>query len=806
MPNYIEKAEQLSLPVVVLRMSVAFPSISLSFELTEDRSVKAVKMATETNSLVLLVPERAEIEDKKKQSDKLFRVGTVAKIKQTVKSPEGSLRLIAEGYSRAIVSEYRETEDYIVADVVCKTVALEDNGGIRGEAYVREAMLALGNMIKYLPSLNPEILVAANAIKNPGLLCDFIAAHVLVQHEDKLAILEIFEPIERIKTLIALIERETELLECEYDIHKEVRERLNRNQREYYLREQIRTIQEELGEDGESEIEEYEKKIKAAHLPAEVEEKLLKENSRMSKTPFGSAEATVIRNYLDVCLDLPWNKKTKERHDVAAAKKILDADHDGLDKVKERVLEFLAVRQLNPEIRNQILCLVGPPGTGKTSIAASIARALKRKYVRVSLGGIRDESDIRGHRKTYIGSMPGRIINALIQAKTNNPLILLDEIDKMTSNAQGDPASAMLEVLDGEQNKTFRDHFVELPFDLSDCLFIATANTLETIPRPLLDRMEVIELKIYTREEKLSIAKNHLLDKQIKRHGLSKRNLRLTDDAIYEMIDFYTHEAGVRNLERTIADICRKVAKRIVEGEITKAIVDAGDVSTYLGPRKLLPERIDDADEIGTVNGLAFTELGGSMLKVEVAVLDGSGKIELTGSLGDVMKESAQIAVSYVRSIAKDYGIRTDFYKTKDIHIHFPEGAVPKDGPSAGVTMVTALVSALAEIPVRHDVAMTGEISLRGKVLPIGGLKEKTMAAYTSGCKTVLIPKDNMKDLDEIDPTARKNLIFVPCATAAYVLKEALVETPLQKGAEKGPAIGFGYIRDEFSPVKTTNV
>lgn len=806
MPNYIEKAEQLSLPVVVLRMSVAFPSISLSFELTEDRSVKAVKMATETNSLVLLVPERAEIEDKKKQSDKLFRVGTVAKIKQTVKSPEGSLRLIAEGYSRAIVSEYRETEDYIVADVVCKTVALEDNGGIRGEAYVREAMLALGNMIKYLPSLNPEILVAANAIKNPGLLCDFIAAHVLVQHEDKLTILEIFEPIERIKTLITLIERETELLECEYDIHKEVRERLNRNQREYYLREQIRTIQEELGEDGESEIEEYEKKIKAAHLPAEVEEKLLKENSRMSKTPFGSAEATVIRNYLDVCLDLPWNKKTKERHDVAAAKKILDADHDGLDKVKERVLEFLAVRQLNPEIRNQILCLVGPPGTGKTSIAASIARALKRKYVRVSLGGIRDESDIRGHRKTYIGSMPGRIINALIQAKTNNPLILLDEIDKMTSNAQGDPASAMLEVLDGEQNKAFRDHFVELPFDLSDCLFIATANTLETIPRPLLDRMEVIELKIYTREEKLSIAKSHLLDKQIKRHGLSKRNLRLTDDAIYEMIDFYTHEAGVRNLERTIADICRKVAKRIVEGEITKAIVDAGDVSTYLGPRKLLPERIDDADEIGTVNGLAFTELGGSMLKVEVAVLDGSGKIELTGSLGDVMKESAQIAVSYVRSIAKDYGIRTDFYKTKDIHIHFPEGAVPKDGPSAGVTMVTALVSALAEIPVRHDVAMTGEISLRGKVLPIGGLKEKTMAAYTSGCKTVVIPKDNMKDLDEIDPTARKNLIFVPCATAADVLKEALVETPLQKGAEKGPAIGFGYIRDEFSPVKTTNV
>lgn len=785
MPNYIEKAEQLSLPVIVLQSAVAFPAISLSFEISDESSLAAVKAAAETNSLVFLVFEKPEMQGETRLPERLVRVGTVAKIKQSVKVPEGSLRLIVEGYSRAVVSEYHMLSAYLVADVICKAIVTENNGGIKGEALVREAVTALEGMIKYLPSLSQEIIVAAHAIKNPGLLCDFIAAHILVQLEDKQAILEIFEPLERLETLILFMEKEIDLLECESDIHKEVRERLNRNQREYYLREQMHVIQEELGEDGDSEIAEYEKKIKAAHLPAEVEEKLLKENSRMAKTSFGSAEATVLRNYLDICLELPWNQKTKERNNIKTAAKILDADHDGLDKVKERILEFLAVRQLNPELRNQIICLVGPPGTGKTSVAASIARALKRKYVRVSLGGIRDESDIRGHRKTYIGSMPGRIINALIQAKVNNPLILLDEIDKMTSNSQGDPASALLEVLDSEQNKNFRDHFIELPFDLSDCLFIATANTLETVPRPLLDRMEIIELKIYTREEKLSIAKHHLLEKQIKRHGLSKRQFRMTDAAIYEVIDFYTHEAGVRNLERTIASLCRKVAKEIVEGTIDKAYIDSKDIAKYLGARKMLPEHISEKDEIGIVNGLAFTELGGSMLKVEVAVLEGTGKIELTGSLGDVMKESAQIAVSYVRSIAKSLDIPTDFYKTKDIHIHFPEGAVPKDGPSAGVTIVTALVSALTERPVRHDVAMTGEISLRGNVLPIGGLKEKTMAAYTAGCRQVLIPKDNLKDLEDIDPTARENLIFIPCEKAEDVLKEAILPAKNQFNVEK---------------------
>ena len=783
MPNYIEKVEQLTLPVIILRGSVAFPSITLSFEITDSASTAAAQAATDTNSFVLLAVEKPSAEEASFHIDRLHKVGTIAKIKQSVKTPEGNTRLIVEGYSRATVTAYHDFANYLVADAICKTVTMSDNGGVRGEAFVREAIIGLEKIVKYMPSLSSELVMAAKAIKNPGLLADFIAAHILVQLEDKLAILEIFEPMIRIDQLILLLEKETDLLDCEYNIHKQVRARLNKNQRDYYLREQIRTIQDELGEGGDGEIDEYDRRIREAKLPPEIEEKLLKENERMAKTPFGSAEATVLRNYLDTCLDLPWNKKSKDRVDVGAAKKILDADHDGLDKVKERILEFMAVRKLNPDIKNQIICLVGPPGTGKTSVASSIARSMKRKYVRVSLGGIRDESDIRGHRKTYIGAMPGRITNALIQAKVNNPLILLDEIDKMTSNAQGDPASALLEVLDAEQNKSFRDHFVELPFDLSDCLFICTANTLSTIPRPLLDRMEVIELKIYTRNEKLSIARHHLIDKQVKRHGLTKRTFKMTDEAIFEIIDYYTREAGVRNLERTIADLCRKAARRIVEGECKSVSIDVSDIVSYLGTRKMLPERIKEKDEIGIVNGLAYTELGGSMLKVEVAVLDGSGKIETTGSLGDVMKESARIAVSYIRSIAKRLDIPGDFYKTKDIHIHFPEGAVPKDGPSAGVTMVTALVSALTERPVRHDIAMTGEISLRGNVLAIGGLKEKTMAAYIAGCRQVLIPADNLKDLDEIDPIVRQSLIFTPCETADDVLHHALV-TPVNAPVE----------------------
>ncbi|MBQ8207678.1 MAG: endopeptidase La, partial [Clostridia bacterium] len=663
----------------------------------------------------------------------------------------------------------------IVAEAVCRKISLSDSGGLRAQAMIEQAHKLLEEMTAFLPAPSEELRMRAKTITNPGLLADFIAANVLVKYEDKQTILEKFEPMKRLMTLLRIMEQEIDLLECEKEIHRSVRARLSRNQREYYLREEMKVIQDELGGNEASETDEYYDRIMAAKLPPEVEAKLLKENARLAKTPFGSAESGLIHTYLDTCLSLPWAKRTKDRINVSTAEKILNADHDGLEKVKERILEFLAVKQLNPELKNQIICLVGPPGVGKTSVGASIARAMNRKYVRVSLGGVRDEADIRGHRKTYIGAMPGRIINAMAQAKVKNPLILLDEIDKLTSDAHGDPASALLEVLDAEQNCTFRDHFIELPFDLSECIFIATANTLDTVPRPLIDRMEIIELKTYTRHEKVQIAKNHLIPKQLKRHGLTKKMLSFSENAILEIIDYYTREAGVRNLERTIATLCRKAARKILSEEGTGSIkLTDKNISEFLGARKLLPDRISEDDQVGTVNGLAYTEVGGDMLKIEASILDGSGKIELTGSLGDVMKESAQIAVSYVRSITGEYQIEKDFYKTKDIHIHCPEGAVPKDGPSAGVTMTTALVSALTGIPVRRDVAMTGEITLRGNVLAIGGLKEKTMAAYSAGVKTVFIPADNMRDLPDIDPVARENLEFVPCKHIEDVLSGAL--------------------------------
>ena len=642
------------------------------------------------------------------------------------------------------------------------------------EAYTRELLDALEESLSFLPAGSEDLMTTAESIDDPGLLADFIAAGVLSRPADKQTVLEHFDPVARTEQLLVILAQEATVMEEESRLRRKVNARMNKNQREYYLREQMKVIEEELGEG--SDYEEYTAKIKQAALPPEVEKKLTRETERLSKAPFGSAEATVIANYLDVCLDIPWKKATRDRLQFAAVEKTLDADHYGLEKVKERIVEYIAAKQQSPELRGQILCLVGPPGVGKTSVAASVARALNRKYVRISLGGVRDEADIRGHRKTYIGAMPGRIIHALTQAGVKNPLILLDEIDKMSRDGHGDPTSAMLEVLDGEQNKAFRDHFVELPFDLSDCMFIATANNLENIPRPLADRMEIIELGIYTRREKLEIAKRHLIPKQLTRHNLSRRTLKFTDAAVLEIIDYYTREAGVRSLERTVAKICRKAVRELLsEPEKKHITVDAPDVKAYLGARKLLPDTVEDTDEVGCVNGLAYTELGGTVLRVEVAVLEGTGKIETTGSLGDVMKESAHIAVSYVRSVAKQYGIPTDFYKTKDIHIHFPEGAVPKDGPSAGVTMVTALVSALSGRPVRHEVAMTGEISLRGRVLPIGGLKEKTMAAYAAGATTVLIPADNLRDMEELDPMAREGLIFVPCRTADEVLRNALV-------------------------------
>ena len=671
----------------------------------------------------------------------------------------------------------RKTGRYYTVSAMCKTVTLPDGPSVKNQAYLRRLNEAAVAMAKLLPPPAENVIGSFKGIKNPAQLADVIASGLFIKHEDKLEILAIFEPYRRIETVLEIAEDEIEVLRLENELHRKTREKINRGQREYYLREEMRVIQDELGDTSMSEIDEYRMKIDSLSLPEDVRKKLHKETDRLAKSPFGSAEATVLGNYLDVCLDIPWTKVTDDRADITAAKKILDTDHEGLDDVKDRLLEYLAVKQLNPDLKGQIICLYGPPGVGKTSIASSLARAMKRKYVRVSLGGVRDEADIRGHRKTYVGAMPGRIINAVTQAGVRNPLILLDEIDKMASDGRGDPASAMLEVLDPEQNKFFRDHFVELPFDLSDCIFIATANSLDRVPRPLLDRMEIIELHTYTKSEKMSIAKNHLIGKQLSRHGLNKRTLRISDAALSELIDGYTRESGVRNLEREIAALCRKAAKRMIETGAKSMSVKPSDLESLLGPRKIISETVGEYDEVGIVNGMAYTQSGGDLLKVECAVMDGTGKLELTGSLGDVMKESAHAAITYARQIAEKYNIPTDFYAKKDIHIHFPEGAVPKDGPSAGITTLTALISALSGIPVRRDVAMTGEITIRGNVLAIGGLREKTMAAYSAGVRTIIIPADNLKDLDKIDPVVRENATFIPCRRASEVLSHALCPT-----------------------------
>ena len=776
MPHYIEKVEKYTLPVIPLRGIVAFPSISLSFEISNENTINTCEIADKEDSKIFLVTQK-DISVDKPNADDLYDTGVIGKIKQYVKLPEGNVRVIVEGLSRAVVTKYYTDNDEIKADLLSKLIIVENNGGIKGTAAIHEVQSVFEKFTSFLPKLSNEIILAVQSIKAPDLLSDFIACNILINMQDKQTILEEFEPLKRLELLAVIMESEMEILGVEMKIHKKVRLQIDHNQREYYLREQLKVIQSELGfNDTDGEIDEYFEKISRANLTFDVEEKLIKELRKLSKMPFNSAESSVIKNYLDLCLELPWSKVSKDRIDINAASKILEQDHDGLEKIKERILEFLAVKQLNPGINNQILCLVGPPGTGKTSIVASIAKAMKRKYVRISLGGVRDEADIRGHRKTYVGAMPGRIINALKQAGTRNPIILLDEIDKLTRDAHGDPSSALLEVLDSEQNKSFRDHFVELPIDLRECMFISTANTLSTIPRPLIDRMEIIELKIYTRHEKLAIANNHLIPKQTKRHGLSKRQIKIEESALFEIIDFYTSEAGVRNLEREIANICRKVAKNIVKDDVKKCVITTENLNKYLGNRKIKPEAISETDEIGEVNGLAYTQLGGDMLKIEVASMPGSGKIELTGSLGDVMKESARAAVSYIRTKTDEYGIDKEFYKNKDIHIHVPEGAIPKDGPSAGVTITTALVSELSQRAVRRDVAMTGEITLRGKVLPIGGLKEKVMAAYKAGVQTVLIPFDNETDLEEVDKIARDNIKFITCKTIDDVLNNSLCE------------------------------
>ncbi len=776
MPRFIEKIESLELPVIPLRGLVAFPNVPINFELSRDISIKACEAALRGDMYVLLLTQRDQSVDDPTAAD-LFKTGCISKIKHTLKTQDGTVRIIAEGVCRGVISSVFEADGYLSAEVMSKIMTSDHaTSDVRTEALVREASEAMRSMLEYMPSATADVSFAVKSVKNPGMLADFIAAGILVRYEDKQRVLECIDPMKRLELVTVLMESETRLLKTEMQIHKKVKEQLDENQREYYLREQLKIIQGELGIDSSDDVTEYLDRIGKAEMPDEVRKKLLKEVNRLSKSAYGSPEATVSRNYLDVCLDIPWGKRTADRLDLESASKILEADHEGLSEAKERILEYLAVKKLNPEIKNQILCFVGPPGVGKTSLGISIARAMKRKYARISLGGVRDESDIRGHRKTYIGSMPGRIIDAIIDAGVMNPLIQLDEVDKLCRDVHGDPASALLEVLDGEQNKAFRDHFVEIPVDLSDCIFISTANTLDTVPSPLIDRMEIIELHTYTPHEKLVIAEKHLVPKQLKRHGLTKRTCRIKSDAISELIDGYTRESGVRNLEREIGSICRKAAKKIASGEIKSITIGKQEIRTLLGARKFIDDKKDDSDPVGIVNGLAYTEVGGDVLKVEASIMEGSGKLELTGTLGDVMKESAKLAVSYIRANSDALSVPSDFYKTKDIHIHVPEGAVPKDGPSAGVTMTTALYSALTGKKIRHDTAMTGEITLTGRVLAIGGLREKVTAAYNAGIKRIILPETNIGDIEKLEDEVRTNISFIPCSDIRDVLKNAVCE------------------------------
>ena len=764
------------LPVIALRGLAVFPDQSVHFDVGRPKSAKALEQAMKETQYIFLVPQKDILTDDP-SLEGLYPIGTVAKVKQILRPQSETVRVLVKGICRGRITQLHQTDPYLEAEVQSVPES-ETIDSPRNHALCREATNLYGVYLEYGEFPAQTVMLKMLASSTPGYLADSIAQNSGIEFQDKAKLLCKLDPVKRLESAMRLLGRELEMLKLGSDIQEKTHAKMDKNQREYYLREQMKVIREELGEEDEyGEFAEYERKILSLDLEEESENKLRKDLERLKKQPFGSSEAAVLRNYLDTILDLPWNKKTKERVSVEAASKVLDKDHFGLEKVKERILETIAVRQMAPDMPPQIICLVGPPGVGKTSIAYSIARALNRKMARISLGGVRDEADIRGHRKTYVGAMPGRIMAAMTQAGSSNPLLLLDEIDKMGSDHRGDPSAAMLEVLDAEQNKTYRDHYIEIPYDLSDVMFITTANTLDTVPRPLLDRMEIIELGSYTDEEKLMIAKNHLIPKQISKHGLKKAQLRITDDAIREIICCYTRESGVRSLERCFADICRKADRKLMESEEPKKItVNSRDVSQFLGVRKFLPDTLPAADRIGLVTGLAWTAVGGETLEVEVNVMDGSGKLELTGNLGDVMKESAHAAMSYIRANAQKLGVPGDFYKTKDIHVHFPAGAVPKDGPSAGVTVTTAMVSALTDTPVRRDIAMTGEVSIRGRVLPIGGLKEKTMAARRHGITTVIIPEDNRRDLDEIDQTVREALTFITASTVDTVLEAALVK------------------------------
>ena len=777
MTNKLDIKEKNIMPFVPTRDLVVFPNMTVHFDVGRAMSVKSIKNAMAADGLVFLCPQKDNTIEKPEKKD-LFKIGTIATVKQIVKAPGNVYRCLVQGIQKARLVdlyEYKDCYEALVKRV--PNYSREKLSTSEQLAVFREVLSVFESYAEILPKMPQELYNQILGSKTLISLFEGIAFNVPMSFTDKQSLLEAGSAGEKLVALMTILARELEVLSIERDIHRQVHEQIEENQREYYIREQIKALRGEIGEEEETdEISAYNAKLDKLSLPEETDLKLRGEVRRLSKVGMMSQEGSVIRTYLDTVLDLPWGKYSKETADIKKAQKILDDDHYGMKKVKERILENIAVRELTPDVKGQIICLVGPPGVGKTSVARSVARALDRKFVRVSLGGVRDESDIRGHRKTYVGAMAGRIINAMKLAGTSNPVILLDEIDKMSNDFRGDPSSAMLEVLDSEQNNAFRDHYIEVPFDLSRVLFITTANTLDTVQPPLLDRMEVIELSSYTREEKFHIAKEHLIKKQLKKHGLKGSMVRINNDAIYRLIDSYTREAGVRKLERAIGSLCRKAAKGIIENDVKRVTFKGSDLETYLGHPKYLDDYYSKEDTVGTVNGLAWTAVGGVIMPLEVMVLEGKGKIELTGSLGEVMKESAKIAVSYCRSVADKYGINKDFYEKNDIHVHAPEGAVPKDGPSAGVTMITGLISALSGLKVRADVAMTGEITLSGKVLPIGGLREKTMAAYKAGVRKVVIPFANKADLDEVDDAVKLGVEFVFAKTIEDVLETALID------------------------------
>lgn len=765
------------LPLLPLRGILVFPNMVLHLDVGRERSINALEQAMVEDSQVLLVAQKEARVDEPKPED-IYGIGTIAQIKQMLKLPGGTIRVLVEGLSRATIRDFKATEPFFQVQV--DEIEEDNMRSVEIEALMRSNIFHFEQYIKLSKKIPPETLVTISAIDEPGRLADIISSHLSLKIQQKQEILESLSPRKRLEKLGEIISHEMEVLEMERKINLRVRKQMERTQKEYYLREQMKAIQKELGEKDErmAEAEEYREKIDGAGLPDEVREKSLKEVERLEKMPPAAAEAVVIRNYLDWILALPWSKQTEDRLDLVAAEKILDEDHYGLQKVKERIVEYLAVRQLAKKLKGPILCLVGPPGVGKTSLAKSVARALERNFVRVSLGGVRDEAEIRGHRRTYVGALPGRIIQGMRQAKSQNPVFLLDEIDKMSTDFRGDPSAALLEVLDPEQNNTFSDHYLEMPFDLSPVMFITTANVLYNIPQPLLDRMETIYLPGYTEEEKQKIAERYLFPKQLKEHGLDKEQLSVSEKTLRKIIRHFTREAGVRNLERQLAAICRKVAKEVVRDKKKRAVIQAQNLEKYLGVPRYRFGVAEKDDEVGVATGLAWTEAGGDTLGIEVTLMKGKGQLLLTGKLGEVMRESAQAALSYIRSRVRELDINESFHEAYDIHIHIPEGAIPKDGPSAGITMATALISALTQRPVRHAVAMTGEITLRGRVLPVGGVKEKVLAAHRAGIKTILLPAENKKDLTEIPENVRRKLELVFVEHMDQVLQYALAEKP----------------------------